>query len=42
MTEVTEVPCRPREASEPTASSSPTAMPVAAVADERPNRWGAR
>ena len=42
MNEVAEVLFRSREASEPATTSTHTAMLVAAVADERPNRWGAR
>lgn len=42
MNEVAEVLFRSREASEPAATSVPTAVLVATVADERPNRWGAR
>lgn len=38
MREVIEVPCRSREATEPAATFIHTAMPVAAVADERLNR----
>lgn len=40
MSEVSEVPCRSREAAEPAATFIYSAMSVAAVADERLIRWG--
>ena len=42
MSEVVDVLCGSQEASEPAATSMRTAMPVAAAADDGPNRWGAR